>query len=43
MEMREIYGRNYDPEKYGFTPGQSYKQLYGPAAEQALLQRTDYA
>ncbi len=24
MEMREIYGRNYDPEKYGFTPGQSY-------------------
>lgn len=25
MEMREIYGRNYDPEKYGFTPGQSYR------------------
>jgi len=25
MEMRELYGRNYDPEKYGFTSGQSYK------------------
>lgn len=25
MEMREIYGRNYDPERYGFTPGQSYR------------------
>jgi hypothetical protein len=25
MEMREIYGRNYDPEKYGYTPGQSYR------------------
>jgi len=24
MEMREIYGRNYDPERYGYTPGQSY-------------------
>ncbi len=25
MEMREIYGRNYDPERYGYTPGQSYR------------------
>ena len=25
MEMHEIYGRNYDPEKYGFTAGQSYR------------------
>ncbi len=25
MEMREMYGRNYDPEKYGFSAGQSYK------------------
>lgn len=25
MEMREMYGRNYDPEKYGFSAGQSYR------------------
>ena len=25
MEMREIYGRNYDPERYGYTSGQSYR------------------
>jgi hypothetical protein len=27
MEMREIYGRNYDPERYGYTPGQSYRNF----------------
>lgn len=25
MEMRELYGRNYDPERYGYTSGQSYR------------------
>lgn len=25
MEMREMYGRNYDPAKYGYTAGQSYR------------------
>jgi len=33
MEMREIYGRNYDPEKYGFTPGQSYHNYMGAQAD----------
>jgi hypothetical protein len=33
MEMREIYGRNYDPEKYGFTPGQSYHNYMSGQAD----------
>ena len=33
MEMREIYGRNYDPEKYGFTPGQSYNNYMHSQAD----------
>jgi len=33
MEMREIYGRNYDPEKYGFTPGQSYNNYMDVRAD----------
>ena len=33
MEMREIYGRNYDPERYGFTPGQSYHNYMGAQAD----------
>jgi hypothetical protein len=33
MEMREIYGRNYDPEKYGFTPGQSYNNYMDVKAD----------
>ncbi|MFA5974272.1 MAG: carboxypeptidase-like regulatory domain-containing protein [Lentimicrobiaceae bacterium] len=33
MEMREIYGRNYDPEKYGFTPGQSYHNYMSTQAD----------
>ena len=33
MEMREIYGRNYDPERYGFTPGQSYHNYMSAQAD----------
>ena len=33
MEMREIYGRNYDPERYGFTPGQSYHNYMSGQAD----------
>jgi len=33
MEMREIYGRNYDPEKYGYTPGQSYRNQMSAQAD----------
>ena len=33
MEMREIYGRNYDPERYGYTPGQSYRNYMGAQAD----------
>jgi hypothetical protein len=33
MEMREIYGRNYDPEKYGFTPGQSYRNQMSASSD----------
>jgi len=33
MEMREIYGRNYDPEKFGFTPGQSYHNYMSGQAD----------
>jgi len=33
MEMREMYGRNYDPEKYGFTPGQSYRNYMSAQAD----------
>lgn len=33
MEMREIYGRNYDPEKYGYTPGQSYHNYMSTQAD----------
>jgi hypothetical protein len=33
MEMREIYGHNYDPEKYGFTPGQSYHNYMSGQAD----------
>jgi hypothetical protein len=33
MEMREIYGRNYDPERYGYTPGQSYKNYMSNQAD----------
>jgi len=33
MEMREIYGRNYDPEKYGFTSGQSYHNYMSGQAD----------
>ncbi len=33
MEMREIYGRNYDPERYGYTPGQSYRNYASNQAD----------
>lgn len=33
MEMREIYGRNYDPERYGYTPGQSYHNYMSSQAD----------
>lgn len=33
MEMREIYGRNYDPERYGYTPGQSYRNYMSAQAD----------
>lgn len=33
MEMREIYGRNYDPERYGYTPGQSYHNYMSNQAD----------
>lgn len=33
MEMREIYGRNYDPERYGYTPGQSYHNYMSTQAD----------
>ncbi len=33
MEMREIYGRNYDPERYGYTPGQSYHNYMSGQAD----------
>ena len=33
MEMREMYGRNYDPERFGFTPGQSYKNYVSNQAD----------
>lgn len=33
MEMREIYGRNYDPERYGYTAGQSYRNYMGNQAD----------
>lgn len=33
MEMREIYGRNYDPERYGYTPGQSYRNYMSTQAD----------
>ncbi len=33
MEMREIYGRNYDPERYGYTPGQSYHNYASTQAD----------
>lgn len=33
MEMREIYGRNYDPERYGFTPAQSYHNYMSAQAD----------
>jgi len=33
MEMREIHGRNYDPERYGYTPGQSYRNYASNQAD----------
>jgi hypothetical protein len=33
MEMREIYGRNYDPERYGYTSGQSYHNYMSNQAD----------
>ncbi len=33
LEMREIYGRNYDPERYGYTPGQSYHNYMSAQAD----------
>jgi len=33
MEMREIYGRNYDPERFGYTPGQSYHNYMSAQAD----------
>jgi hypothetical protein len=33
MEMREIYGRNYDPERYGYTAGQSYHNYMSNQAD----------
>jgi hypothetical protein len=33
MEMREIYGRNYDPERYGYTSGQSYRNYMSNQAD----------
>lgn len=33
MEMREIYGRNYDPERYGYTPSQSYRNYMNTQAD----------
>ena len=33
MEMREIYGRNYDPERYGYTAGQSYRNYASNQAD----------
>jgi len=33
MEMREMYGRNYDPEKYGYTAGQSYHNYMSAQAD----------
>jgi hypothetical protein len=33
MEMREIYGKGYDPERYGYTPGQSYHNYMSAQAD----------
>lgn len=33
LEMREIYGRNYDPERFGYTPGQSYSNYVSTQAD----------
>jgi hypothetical protein len=33
IEMRDIYGKDYDPERYGFTPGQSYRNYMNSQAE----------
>jgi hypothetical protein len=33
MEMREIYGRNYDPARYGYTAGQSYHNYMSNQAD----------
>ncbi|MEI6061070.1 MAG: carboxypeptidase-like regulatory domain-containing protein [Bacteroidota bacterium] len=33
MEMREIYGKGYDPERYGYTAGQSYHNYMSNQAD----------
>jgi hypothetical protein len=33
MEMREIYGKGYDPERYGYTSGQSYHNYMSNQAD----------